>query len=271
MSWHLDDAQIRSYAAGNAVGARAASVEAHLLSCRDCRTALTPAVPEQRLAAAWAEIEERVDQPHRSWVERLLARFHVPAEEGRLLAAAPSLQLSWLVALAAVLAFAAAATHGGPQGVLLFLLLAPLAPVAAVAGAYGNGIDPTYEITRSTPYPQHRLLLLRVAAVVATSLVLTSAVALTVSDAWVTAAWLLPSLALVGLVLALSRWLTTLVAAVSVAAAYTFMLGAVWLSEGSVREVFQAPGQIAALAILVGCLLVVFVPESSRNALRRMS
>lgn len=270
MNWHLDPSMAQLYANGDLAGARAASVEAHLLACGTCRTLLAPSAPAERLDSLWHEIEQRVDQPRQSWLERLLTKIRVPADEARLLAAAPSLQLSWLVSVATVLAFAAGATHGGEGGVLVFLVLAPLVPVAGVAGAYGRGIDPTYEITRSTPYPTQRLLLLRVAAVLVTSLVLTSAFALTVSDAWVAAGWLLPSLAMVGLVLTLCRWLEPQIAAAVVTAAYMLSVSAVWKSDGTVHDLFQVPGQLAALAITITCLFTFFSPMHNRAALRRV-
>jgi hypothetical protein len=269
MNWHLDQAQIASYATGDSLGARAASAEAHLFTCSECRAALAPAAPTDRLDAVWAQIEERVDEPHKSWLERLLIKLRVPTDEARLLASAPSLQLSWVAALALVLTFSAAATHSGERGVLLFLVLAPLVPVAAVAGAFGRGIDPTYEITCSTPYSSQRLLLLRVAAVLSTSLLLTSAVALTVSDAWVAAAWLLPSLAMVGLVLSLSPWVDLPWAAALVTATYVSVVSTTWKVDGSVRELYQEPAQISSLLIVVLCLIVIFVPTRNRAALRR--
>ncbi len=270
MNWHLDQATAELYAGGELAGARAASVEAHLLACDACRARLRPVAPSVRLEALWAEIEERVDSPRQTWLVRLLTALRVPNEEARLLAAAPSLQLSWLVALATVLAFAAAATHGGERGMLLFLVLAPLAPVAGVAGAYGRGIDPTYEVTRSTPYSTYRLLLLRVTAVLVTSVLLTSAIALMVSDAWIAAAWLLPSLAMVGLILVMSRWFELPVTAGAVAAMYSAVVGSAWFSHTSIRSLFDTPTQLASLAIVIGCLLVVFIPMHNRAALRRI-
>lgn len=269
MNWHLEQAVVETYANGELAGARAASVEAHLLSCGRCRAMIVPVAPADRLASLWSEIEERVDSPGQSWLERLLGRVRIPADDARLLAAAPSLQLSWLISLAVVLSFAAAATHSGERGVLLFLVLAPLAPVAGVAGAYGRGIDPTYEIACATPYPTHRLLLLRVAAVLTTSLVLTSAVAFTVSEAWVAAGWLLPSLAMVGIALTLCRWIELPMAAATVAAGYLLTVGVVWREDGTVYDLFQATGQLASLAITVACLLIVFGPMHNRAAIRR--
>jgi hypothetical protein len=252
------------------MGARAASIEAHLIACAECRSAATLAAPTERLTEVWVGIEERVDQPSKTWVEHLLVRARVPEEEARLLAAAPSLQVSWLVALGVVLTFAAAATHAGERGVLLFLLLAPLAPLAAVAGAYGRGIDPTYEVTRSTSYPAYRLLLLRASAVLLISIAITSVVALTATDAWIAAAWLLPSLALVGIVLTLSRWTELVVAASAVGAGYLVVVLGLWRGGESAQEIFQAPTQLLSVVLIATCVLLLFVPSNNRAALRRV-
>lgn len=255
MNWHLDAASARSYADGTLAGARAASVEAHVLSCADCRRLITPDVPVERLAAIWSEVEERVDTPRGTWAERFLTRCGMSGEDARLLSAAPSLQLSWLVSLAVVMAFAAAAANSGERGTVLFLVLAPLAPVAGVAGAYGQGIDPTYEVTRSTPYPVMRLLLLRVSAVLVTSLLITAVLALVMTDGWVTAAWLLPAVALAGVTLALSRWYDLTVSAVAVVIAYSGLIATFAVSDQTVRGLFAGPGQLIALLLAVACAL----------------
>lgn len=257
MTWHLDGRLVETYADGKLVGSRAASVEAHVLSCAECRRLIAPAAPEARLTAIWTMVEERVDAPRGHLWERLLVRCGLSVEDARLLSAAPSLQLSWLVSLAVVLTFAAAATHGGERGAVLFLVLAPLAPVAGVAGAYGRGIDPTYEITRSSPYPALRLVLLRVSAVLVTSIALTSLLAVTITEGWITTAWLFPSLALAGLTLVFSRWLDVVPSAGAVVFGYASLVLSVAVGEGSVRSLFEAPAQVCSLLIALGCLLLV--------------
>lgn len=270
MTWHLDPALARDYADGSLGGASAASVEAHVARCAGCRGLLAPAAPAARLAAAWAAVEERVDAPRRTWVERLLLRLGVSDHDARLLSAAPSLQLSWLLALTVVLAFAATAALADDRGLRFFLAIAPLVPVAGVAGAYGRGIDPTYETTRATPYPTYRLLLLRVVAVLVVSLVVTGAFALLVTGGWPAAAWLLPSLAMVGVVLVLTRFIELPVAAATVAGVYLLALAGVVAGRGEVVDLFARDGQLVSLTVVLLCLALVLSP-TRLTALRRIS
>lgn len=270
MTWHLDPAWVRDYADGALGGARAASLEAHVVTCAGCRDLMAAAAPTARLAAVWAGVEERVDAPRRTWAERLLLQLGVSEHDARLLAAAPSLQLSWLLALTVVLAFAATAASADDRGLRFFLAVAPLVPVLGVAGAYGRGIDPTYETTRATPYPSYRLLLLRVVAVLAVSLVVTGAFALLVTGGWPAAAWLLPSLAMVGVVLVLTRFVELPVAAAAVAGTYLLALASVVASRGEVVDLFARSGQLVSLAVVLLCLALVLSP-SRLTSLRRIS
>nr|MBA3691651.1 zf-HC2 domain-containing protein [Actinomycetota bacterium] len=50
-TWHADTALLAHYAADELDDARAYSVEAHLMACETCRTALGPAVSAARLDA----------------------------------------------------------------------------------------------------------------------------------------------------------------------------------------------------------------------------
>ncbi len=97
-TWHADAALLAHYAADELDDARAYSVEAHLMACETCRTALGPAVSAARLDAMWAEVAERVDAPRPGIVERSLVWLGVKEHAARLLAATPSLRLSWLAA-----------------------------------------------------------------------------------------------------------------------------------------------------------------------------
>ena len=65
-----------------------------------CQAAVAPMVEPARLDAAWAEIVDRLDAPQLGPVERLLRRAGLPEHLARLLAATPSLTVSWLVAVA---------------------------------------------------------------------------------------------------------------------------------------------------------------------------
>ena len=76
----------------------------------------------------------------------------------------------------------------GDRGIGLFLALAPVLPVAGVAVAFGPRTDPLHEVAVAAPYSSFRLLLLRSAAVLTTSLLLAvPAAALLPATAWVAA------------------------------------------------------------------------------------
>lgn len=260
MTWHVDAAMARGYADGSLRGARAASVEAHLLACAQCRGVMAPLAPTARLAQAWDVVEERVDAPRSLWVQWVLERLGMRADEARLAAAAPTLRGPWVLAVVVVLGFVAAAAASEEGVTLLFLVAAPLVPLLGVAGAYAPGLDPTYDLTRATPYPAERLLLLRALVVLAASLPLTMAWALAAAAGWEAAVWLLPSLAMVGLTLVLSKALGLHGAGLVVAAGYLLVVAATWSSTGAVDGLFTAPVQLVCLAVLAACIAVLLSP-----------
>jgi hypothetical protein len=258
MSWHVDADTLQRYTDGTATSAAAASVEAHLTTCPDCRGLLAPAVAAPRLDAIWAEVDERVDLASRPLAERLLGRVGVPEDSARLLAVTPSLRLAWLTSILVAAALAAFAADASGRGLVVFLTLAPLLPVAGVALAYGPAADPAYELTVAAPYSVLRLVLLRSIAVVASTTVLTAAGGLLLAhDGWSAAAWLLPALALSAVTLVLSMRTTPTWAAAGVG---TTWLGVVLVSVRSSRDdlaLFGAAGQTVALLLLVGAVVAL--------------
>jgi len=262
MTWHVDDDLVRRYAAGRLDGTGAWSVESHLTACADCRVRVSQAamVPARRRDGQWRDVVAALDAPAPTPVERLLLALAVPDHMARVLAATRSLTASWLLSVAAVLAIAVVSAHQGDGGTTLFLLLAPLLPLAGVAAAFGPGVDPTYEIGIAAPTSGLRLLLLRTAAVVATSVTLVAvAAALLPTLGWVAAAWLLPALALAIGALALTPLLPLPTAACG--------LGAAWLVAALLTTRPAAPGGLlilgpwgqlvaAAVAVLAGVLVV---------------
>ncbi len=258
MSWHADPALMETYALGVLDEAQSSSIEAHLLRCESCRVGIARHVGQARLHVTWAAIEARLEPVRPRAVERFLVWFGVPDHVARLLAATPSLRLSWFAAVTAALGFAAGAARAGRFGVLLFLLIAPLIPLAGVAVAYGPGVDPTYEVGLAAPMRSFRLLMIRATAVLVTSTALVGIAALALPQfGWMAAAWLLPSLGLSTANLALSSyWSTHRVTAVLVVGWAT----AVVLSEraSSVSyAAFHAVPQVVFAIIAAASILVL--------------
>ena len=264
-TWHLDVDTAQRYASGTVGQVFAASAEAHLVTCAECRKLLVPSVDPGRLDAIWDQVVERVDAPRPGPVERLLRWFGVRPDTARLLSATPSLTGSWLLAVAGTLGFAVLAAGAGPRGTLLFLTLAPMLPVAGVAVAYGRGVDPVHEIATAAPYPGFRLLLLRATAVLAATTVLAGAAGLLLPAAgWTEAAWLLPAFALTTLTLVLSVRVALLHAAVGVAAGWLVAVvgtqveagGRAALAHGRYAA-FGTTGQLICLALAVVSIAVL--------------
>jgi hypothetical protein len=124
----------------------------------------------------------------------------------RALVTTPSLLLGWIIATVVVLGAGAAATSR--TGVPLVALLAPALAAAGIAYAYGPGIDPAWELTRSMAVSDRMVLLVRALAVFGLNAALglaASAVSLSSGSgaaAAVTFGWLIPMTAICGLALA---------------------------------------------------------------------
>ena len=264
MNWHADDAVLAGYAAGTLGEATAFSVEAHLLACAVCRARTAPYADAPRLDAVWSGVQELVDRPRETPVERVLLRLGVPEHVARLLAATPSLTLSWLSAIALCLAFAVVAAHESEKAVGAFLVLAPLLPLAGVAAAYGPWLDPVYEIALAAPLRTFRLLLLRTSVVVSGTTLLTAVAALALpSLEWRAAAWLLPALGLVLASLALATYVTPAWAFGGVATVWVGSVLLVRAGSGDTEAAFAAPVQAAfAVAAVLAAAVLARRPQS---------
>lgn len=259
MSWHVEEEHIARYVHGDVDDVEAFAVETHVESCEHCRRRLAETTPPRRPDHIWASVLEIVDAPERGWFERFLVRAGLADHVARVLAATPSMRRSWVTGAAVALAFSVLAAYEGEGGLLLFLTLAPLLPVAGVAFGYGPGVDPTYEIGVAAPMNGFRLLLLRAAAVLTTTLALAALAALTLPHLdWRAAAWLLPALGLTLTSLALATAVTPERAAALVSGAWVV---AVLVAEGRSSEslaAFRAPGQVTvAVLALASTVLVV--------------
>jgi signal transduction histidine kinase len=191
-------------------------------------------------------------------VEPLLVRLGLHEHTVRQLAATPALRVSWFVSIAAALGFSSFASNADPRTVTAFLVLAPLFPVAGVAAAYGPWADPMFELTRSAPASGLRTLLLRtVAVLLCTTTVLLVATALFPAADLSAASWLLPSLALVTAVLALSTFLPTTLAACAIAAMWVVTVSVAALRSGDALAAFRSTGQVVFLGVTVAAALLL--------------
>jgi hypothetical protein len=262
MTWHVQTDLLRRYARDDIDVSHAFSIEAHLLSCATCRDETRRVVEASHLARSWERIDEVIVTPRPTLAERLLTRAGLSDHSARLLAATPSLQLSWFLAIAAVLALAVGAAHAAADGYLLFLAVAPLLPLAGVAAAFGPGVDPTYEIGVAAPMRSFRLLLVRATAVLTVTLMLAVAGALLLPGSdWKVAAWLLPSLALVTASLALSTVVRPLRAAACAGGAWLAWVlagSASTAGPGDLRSVFgELPQLVSLLVAVIGAGVLV--------------
>lgn len=261
--WHLDEELAGRYADGALGSVLTASVEQHLTACAACRALLTPHVDAPRLDTVWADVLERVEQPRRSLLERGLFRLGMDDATARLVAAAPSLRAAWVTGTTLVLALALAAAYLATNGVGLYLALAPLMPMVGVALAYGPMSDPAHEIVVATPYSQLRLLALRTAFVVTTTLVPAAVAGLLLPGSpYLAVAWLLPALALTIGTVALSTRIAPHLAALA--------LGIAWLAF-SLRALAprRDPLLVTSSPVLLLSTLVLVVAAAFLYARRR--
>ncbi|HJR24202.1 MAG TPA: hypothetical protein VJ804_01930, partial [Acidimicrobiales bacterium] len=99
-TWHAPPEVLERFAvdAQRLDDVTAASVEAHLVACAECRRVVAAAVPSL-VDERWAAIVDVVDRPRPSLVERLLERFGLPSTTARLLGATLPLRAAGLAAM----------------------------------------------------------------------------------------------------------------------------------------------------------------------------
>lgn len=268
---HASRDLLAGYAAG-AVGEPAAwSVEAHLMDCAACRTALGAEADPARLARNRSVLLVRAAVGGDGLANRVLRRCGIPGHLVRLIAATPSLRRSWLLSVAGVLAVVIGEAllvrlgrgigPGYPPGqlVLPFLLAAPLLVLASVAAAFLPLFDPAYQLTVAAPFSGFTLLLVRAVSALAAALVPVACAAFAVpGPGWLPAAFLLPSLAVCAVALAAVTVVGPVPAAV--------VAGAVWVAPVLLLDSSRLPlaavdwhGQAACAAVLLGAAAVLFL------------
>jgi hypothetical protein len=221
-TWHVDDDALRDWVDGVAGALVSASVEQHVQRCARCRHTVSTLLPPE-LHSQFDRVLAAVEVPAPRHLERLLVRLRLTPSDARVVAAAPALRAPWIGSMVGVVAFVAlAALLADVGGLYLFLLVAPLVPVAGVVAAYGPSSDPMYEVVLVAPYATVRIVLLRAALVLATSVPLVVAAGLPLpGDAVVAIAWLLPAAGFIAVVLMASIWVDPLHAGTTLAVGWT--------------------------------------------------
>lgn len=267
MTWHIAGEQLDDYLSDRLDGPAAASVEAHLIACGECRSRLARRTPAEVLAASWHALECTVDAQPGGGAERLLARAGVSHRHRRLLAPTVPLRLAWLGGIAAASASATLLVRDPPAGsslgALVYLTLAALLPVASVAASLATASEPAPEVAVAAPLGVAQVLGLRASAVLLVTIAISLAAGALLPGPWIeSAVWLLPSLAMCTLTTLLSGRLGPVPAAT--------VVGSVWISGVAVWAVasadrlapFHAGPQLAYLAIVIlGAVAVMRRPE----------
>jgi hypothetical protein len=167
------------------------------------------AVPGERACApadvdldrVWTGVAAQVWRRTPGLMERAAAWLLRSPGLARALVTTPSLLLGWVIASAVILAAGMAASLG--TGTPYVALVAPAVAGAGIAYAYGPGIDPAWELSRSLAVSDRMVLLVRALAVFGLNAVLgMAASAASGAAATVTFGWLVPMTAVCALALA---------------------------------------------------------------------
>jgi hypothetical protein len=271
-TWHLDEATLRAYVDGHPLPVVGASVESHLVDCPTCRGRLGELMSHETVDEAWSAIRAHVEAPRPSVAERVLRWLAVSAESARLLVAVPAFRGAWLLGLFTVTLFAsAAALFAGEYGLTVFLIVAPLAPVAGVAASFSGDADPCHELVTVAPYSATRMLMLRTAGVLATSLPVTLLAGLALpGPAWLGVAWLTPAAAGVALTLLLSPQLGTTVPSAALGACWSVgVVAAARLNDP--LEVVEPAMQLVFTAVTLAAVAALVLRQPSFEHLGRQS
>ncbi len=266
MSWHAPPDMLTRFATEpqSLSDAVASSIEQHMLSCAECRRAVASAISDAEprwLADSWAAVVDGVDQPRAGLLERCLVRLGVPIESARLAAASGPMRLALFVSVV-MLATVAVLASRSEDSVGPFLGVAPLVPLVGVAMAFSPIADPGGEAGRAAPLGGFKVLAHRTVAATVPSVLVTILASFTVPDVGVAWRWLLPGLALAGVVAALATWIRVHVA-VGIAAIGWPLLLIVFARLDARRDVvdtapFSGTGQIVAGLLVAATAAMVF-------------
>lgn len=262
MSWHVDQDVLHRYQTAAIDRVVAASVEAHVTQCAECRGDLI--LDQEWMEQSWAGVAEQVEPGRRGVIERLLTSVGVKQHLARVIALSPAFRVSFILAVILVMAFSVGASASDPNGwaFRIFLFLAPLVPVAGIALAYGNLVDAAHELTLSSPIDSFRLLMLRAITVliVSVGIGLVAWPLIEAPDAFGPSAWLAPALALTLATLALASHFEAWVSGAMVAGGWAVAMA---LALSWDLETFNTRAQSVYMLAAIVAGLVVAVRRNS--------
>ena len=220
-------------------------------------TGATPP-PDVDLDRVWIGVAAQEWRRQPGPVERTAGRLLRSPGLARALLATPSLLLPWLIASVAVLAVGAVATRATGQP--LVALMAPAVAAAGIAYAYGPGIDPAWELSRSMAVSDRMVLLVRALAVFAVNALLGLAASFASGTAAArTFGWLIPMTAVCALALAAATAVRSPNAGVAAGVAgWTITLLSGQAATGQFTAVVSSSALVPAyLAVAAVCAAVV--------------
>jgi len=223
--------------------------------------------PDVDLDRVWIGVAAHVWRRRPGPVERTAGRLLRSPGLARALLTTPSLLLPWLIASAAVLAAGAVATRGTGQPMVA--LLAPAVAATGIAYAYGPGIDPAWDLSRSMAVSDRMVLLARALAVFALNAGLgLAASAGSGTAAALTFGWLVPMTAVCALALAAATTLRSPIAGVTAGAAgWTIVLLSGQAATGEFSAVLSRSALVPAYLAAAACCAVVvaYATRTSRG------
>ncbi len=231
-------------------------------------------VEQSRIDANWRAITIELDAPRPGRVERCLQALGVPSDITRVMLATPALRRSWFAAVfvVAVIGLLVAGAEQPRDAFFNLAVLAPLVPVAGIAMAYGPSSDPAHEIELATPSKGLRLLLIRAATVQAVATVLLGLVSLASPiETSISVAWMLPSLGLSAVTVALMAVLSPRRAAAVSSVSWVLLMLVASRRMDDRLDVFAGPTQMLAVVVAAGALMILHQQRARFDLLRDRS
>ena len=229
--WHVDGDDLAAYAEGRTGAVMLASIEAHLIACERCRSALSEHVHAGDTGddLVWSAIVDRVDRGN-----SLFARSSRLRSSRLLVVSLSSPPLAFVTLLLAgiLIAFVCAARLSNARDATTVLVsVGPLVPLVGARIAFGRSIDPAGTMAASAPLAAGRVASTRALVVTVIACVAGILVSpLTTLDARDSIVWLLPALALSAISVAIATYVDSSLPTVAFAIGWLAVAGA-WLGE----------------------------------------